>query len=180
MSKTKKILVSFSLVFIFILSVLGIAALAGCAEEETKYDVAIRVACSDGTTYDFPVGTDERHITIPYDGTERTFWVDKFNLPDHPRWSDEWISPSGEGANVFISTFGKVDQKYDEEPPESARFIVKSLEFQNNISLYHNNLKGEINYDNIKKINYWDSMRDSSCCKRLRIDGVYNGKCIRN
>lgn len=120
MSKTKKILESFSLVFIFILSVLGIAALAGCAEEETKYDVAIRVACSDGTTYDFPVGTDERHITIPYDGTERTFWVDKFNLPDHPRWSDEWISPSGEGANVFISTFGKVDQKYDEEPPESA------------------------------------------------------------
>ena len=43
MSKTKKILVSFSLVFIFILSVLGIAALAGCAEEETKYDVAIRL-----------------------------------------------------------------------------------------------------------------------------------------
>lgn len=92
---------TFLCVFIAVLSVLGIAALAGCAEEETKYDVAIRVACSDGTTYDFPVGTDERHITIPYDGTERTFWVDKFNLPDHPRWSDEWISPSGEGANVF-------------------------------------------------------------------------------
>lgn len=92
---------TFLCVVIAVLSVLGIAALAGCAEEETKYDVAIRVACSDGTTYDFPVGTDERHITIPYDGTERTFWVDKFNLPDHPRWSDEWISPSGEGANVF-------------------------------------------------------------------------------
>lgn len=92
---------TFLCVVIAVLSVLGIAALAGCAEEETKYDVAIRIACSDGTTYDFPVGTDERHITIPYDGTERTFWVDKFNLPDHPRWSDDWISPSGEGANVF-------------------------------------------------------------------------------
>ncbi len=92
---------TFLCVVIAVLSVLGIAALAGCTEEETKYDVAIRVACSDGTTYDFPVGTDERHITIPYDGTERTFWVDKFNLPDHPRWSDEWIFPSGEGANVF-------------------------------------------------------------------------------
>ena len=92
---------TFLYVFIAVLSVLGIAALASCTEEETKYDVAIRVACSDSTTYDFPVGTDERHITIPYDGTERTFWVDKFNLPDHPRWSDDWISPSGEGANVF-------------------------------------------------------------------------------
>lgn len=64
---------TFLCVVIAVLSVLGIAALAGCAEEETKYDVAIRVACSDGTTYDFPVGTDERHITIPYDGTEPHF-----------------------------------------------------------------------------------------------------------
>ena len=77
--------------------------LAACADgtEETKYDVAIRVACSDGEIYEFPVGTDEKHVTIPYDGEERTFWVDSYNLPNHPRWSDDWFSPSGEGANVF-------------------------------------------------------------------------------
>ncbi len=70
-------------------------------EEQRKYDVAIRVACSDGEIYEFPVGEDEKHLTIPYDGTERTYWVDSYNLPDHPRYSDEWLSPSGEGANVF-------------------------------------------------------------------------------
>lgn len=120
---------TFLCVVIAVLSVLGIAALAGCAEEETKYDVAIRVACSDGTTYDFPVGTDERHITIPYDGTERTFWVDKFNLPDHPRWSDEWISPSGEGANVFGKTMtycapGGLNQSYSGPVKEIGEYCI--------------------------------------------------------
>ena len=72
---------------------------------QTKYDVAIRVACSDGEVYEFPVGTDEKHITIPYDGVERTYWVKEYNLPDHPRYSDDWFSPSGEGANVFQTEY---------------------------------------------------------------------------
>lgn len=82
-------------------------ALAACEEKESKYDVAIRVACSDGNIYEFPVGEDEKHVTIPYDGIERTYWVDSYNLPDHPRWSDDWFSPSGEGANVFGISIAK-------------------------------------------------------------------------
>ena len=74
---------------------------------QTKYDVAIRVACSDGEVYEFPVGEDEKHVTIPYDGIERTYWVDSYNLPDHPRYSDDWFSPSGEGANVFGLSIAK-------------------------------------------------------------------------
>lgn len=70
-------------------------------DEDKKYDVAIRIGCSDGTIYEFPVGEDEKHVTIPYDGEERTFWVESYNLPDHPRYGDEWFAPSGEGANVF-------------------------------------------------------------------------------
>lgn len=76
-------------------------AFAACTEEDTKYDVAIRVECSDGRIYEFPVGTDELHIEIPYTGRKRTYWVDSYNLPDHLRWGNEWFSPSGEGANVF-------------------------------------------------------------------------------
>lgn len=87
-------------------------------EEDKKYDVAIRIGCSDGNIYEFPVGTDELHIEIPYDGTERTYWVYKYNLPDHPRYSDVWFDPTGEGANVFDSSLGKVYQMHDEEPPE--------------------------------------------------------------
>ena len=106
--KLNKCTVKFTRVFmlfaIFAFCVANCVLLSACSEqheEQTKYDVAIRVACSDGSTYTFPVGEDEKHVTIPYDGIERTYWVDSYNLPYHPRWSDKWFSPSGEGANVF-------------------------------------------------------------------------------
>lgn len=76
-------------------------------EEDKKYDVAIRVGCSDGNIYEFPIGTDELRIEIPYDGTERTYWVDSYNLPGHPRYSDVWFDPTGEGANVFGLSIAK-------------------------------------------------------------------------
>lgn len=96
----------FAMLATVVLCVAFYAVFSACGdrEKETKYDVAIRIGCSDGKIYEFPVGTEERHITIPYDGTERTFWVNSYNLPDHPRWSDNWFSPSGEGANVFGKT----------------------------------------------------------------------------
>ena len=106
--KRKKCIIQLKRIFILFaalfLCVTLCAAFTACGEQtegETKYDVAIRVACSDGSIYEFPVGEDEKHVTIPYDGIERTYWVDSYNLPDHPRWSDKWFSPSGEGANVF-------------------------------------------------------------------------------
>lgn len=105
--------------------------LAACADgtEETKYDVAIRVACSDGGIYEFPVGTDEKHVTIPYDGAERTYWVDSYNLPNHPRWSDDWFSPSGEGANVFGKTMsycppGGLNQSYTGPVKEIGEYCI--------------------------------------------------------
>lgn len=106
--KISRIFIKFGRIFTMsatlILCLMCCMPLSSCEEqdeEQRKYDVAIRVACSDGEIYEFPVGEDEKHLTIPYDGTERTYWVDSYNLPDHPRYSDEWLSPSGEGANVF-------------------------------------------------------------------------------
>lgn len=87
----------------------GLGMIAGCDQGEKKYDVAIRIGCSDGSVYEFPVGTDEKHIEIPYDGVERSYYVRAYNLPEHPRWSKEWFSPSGEGANVFSKTMVYTD-----------------------------------------------------------------------
>lgn len=58
------------------------------SQKETKYDVAIRVKCSDGNIYEFLIGEDEKHITIPYDGTERTFTVAKYWLEGY---ADVWF-----------------------------------------------------------------------------------------
>ncbi len=64
--------------------------LAACADgtEETKYDVAIRVACSDGEIYEFPTDTTEKSATVQYTGTEREYRVVKYQLVG---FSDEWI-----------------------------------------------------------------------------------------
>ena len=97
----KKVIVTLMSIMIMLIAVMGLAACGGKDDKPEKYDVAIRVGCSDGTVYEFPVGKDELHIEIPYDGVERKFGVRAYNLPDHPRWSDEWFSPKGEGAQVF-------------------------------------------------------------------------------
>ena len=108
------------------------ALFTACGEQtdgESKYDVAIRVACSDREVYEFPVGEDEKHITIPYDGIERTYWVKEYNLPDHPRWSDKWFSPSSEGANVFSKTLsycppGGLNQAYTGPVKEIGEYCI--------------------------------------------------------
>ncbi len=118
MAKTKKLVISICLLLLLTLSFA--ICLIGCGDDKNKkYDVAIRIGCSDGNVYEFPVGTDELHVDYVYDGKERTFGVRAYNLPDHPRWSKDWISPSGEGANVFDTSLGKVNQRYDEEDPRS-------------------------------------------------------------
>ena len=76
---------------------------AGCSnDEEKKYDVAIRVACSDGTVYEFPVGKEEKHITIPYDGTKRTFKVKEYRLEGY---SDHWLDIVGPNDYKFDITY---------------------------------------------------------------------------
>ena len=104
---------AWAIVFAVLLFTICFGMFAGCNQGEKKYDVAIRIGCSDGNIYEFPVGTDEMHIEIPYDGIERRYGVTAYNLPKHPRWSKEWFSPSGEGANVFsfsiaMEHFGEV------------------------------------------------------------------------
>lgn len=39
--------------------------------------------------------------THRYDGMERTFYVKTYNMPDHPRWSEDWITPGSVYPNVF-------------------------------------------------------------------------------
>lgn len=95
MRKLKRIL---CLVFAFAICM----AFASCnGEKDKKYDVAIRVVSSDKEVYEFSVNTVSLSDTITYDGTERTYYVSEYNLPNHPRWSNEWISANNDGANVF-------------------------------------------------------------------------------
>lgn len=102
-----KISKTISMAVLSLIMICGICLVfTGCDDDkDKKYDVAIRIGCSDGNVYEFPVGTDELHVEFEYDGIERTFGVRAYNLPDHPRWSEDWLTPSGEGANVFSANY---------------------------------------------------------------------------
>lgn len=100
MTKNKKKL--WLAVCILLLFIICVGIFAGCNQGEKKYDVAIRIGCSDGSAYEFSVGTDELHIEIPYDVVERKYEVPAYNYPDHPTWSEHWISPNFESPNNML------------------------------------------------------------------------------
>ena len=76
----------------------------GCkkeSDENKKYDVSIKVKNNFDSEWIFEPGVNELTYTFDYTGKEMRFWVDSYNLPKHPRWSNEWFTPDSSGANVF-------------------------------------------------------------------------------
>ena len=78
-------------------------------EKDKKYDVTIRIACDDGGEWVFPPDVDEIRIERTYNGMEHRYYVDAYQLADKPGWENAWITPSGEGANVFQLSILHID-----------------------------------------------------------------------
>ena len=101
----------------------------GCkkeSDENKKYDVSIKVKNNFDSEWIFEPGVDELYYTFEYTGKEMRFWIDSWNLPKHPRWSNKWFEPNTSGANVFQASYGKVGQMYYEEDP---KFICERGEY---------------------------------------------------
>ena len=109
-----------------------VLSLCGCDDKDKKYDVTMKIRCKTKNEYGSVITEEEEWIFTPdvselhtereYDGLEHTYYLDTFNLPDHPRWSDTWFTPQGEGANVFGGTRDYL--YYDIEGNQS---VVKSV-----------------------------------------------------
>ena len=96
----------------------------GCkkeSDENKKYDVSIKVKNNFDSEWIFEPGVNELTYKFDYTGKEMRFWVDSYNLPKHPRWSNEWFEPNTSGANVFHADYGKIGQMYYEEDPKFIR-----------------------------------------------------------
>ena len=92
--------------------------LTGCGEKEKKkYDVTIKITNNFNGEWIFTPDVSELTYEFEYTGEEMYFYIDSYNLSDHPRWSEKWFAPSGEGADTFDTSYGKVNQRYDEEDP---------------------------------------------------------------
>ena len=96
------------------------------SDENKKYDVSIKVKNNFDSEWIFEPGVDELYYTFEYTGKEMRFWIDSWNLPKHPRWSNEWFKPNTSGANVFQADYGKIGQMYYEEDP---KFICERGEY---------------------------------------------------
>lgn len=124
MTKTRKILA----VLMCLLTLLIVCCnVVGCSKR--KYDVSIKIACSEVIngkytgrvleTFIFKPGVDEMHIERKYDGREYRYYVYQFNLPCHPQWSQTWFTPNDSGDDVFQSKLMRIGQKVDEESPKT-------------------------------------------------------------
>lgn len=108
---------------------------AGCSnDEEKKYDVAIRVACSDGTVYEFPVGKEEKHITVPYDGTKRTFKVKEYRLEGY---SDHWLDIVGPNDYKFTLKLYQIIEESDYKDIQVVDYIIEPGDYYVAISTWH-------------------------------------------
>ncbi len=100
----------------------------GCkkeSDENKKYDVSIKVKNNFGSEWVFEPGVDRLTDTFDYTGEEMKFWVDSYNLPKHPRWSNDWFTPNSSGANVFHKSilFGDGEKWYKEVKSVSDRGV---------------------------------------------------------
>ena len=101
----------------------------GCkkeSDENKKYDVSIKVKNNFDSEWIFEPGVEKLYYTFEYTGKEMRFWIDSWNLPKHPRWSNEWFKPNTSGANVLHADYGKIGQMYYEEDP---KFICERGEY---------------------------------------------------
>ncbi len=88
----------------FMLLCFGLASCGKAPQENQKYDVTIKIKNNYGSEWVFTPDVSELTYEFEYTGDEMNFYVDTYNLADHPRWSDKWLSPSGEGADIFHQT----------------------------------------------------------------------------
>ena len=104
----------FTFLLTIVLTLCTCIGFVGCKGNETpkdgKYDVSIRVVCDDGGSWDFSPDVDEIRIERNYDGREHRYYVGAYQLAEHPQFGDSWLTPSGEGANVFHSNLAYRDE----------------------------------------------------------------------
>ena len=101
--KIKKALTAIALCFMLVFA----SMLCGCGTTDNKtsepesYDVTIKLVSNLGDEWIFTPDIEKMSVTFDYTGEEMRIWVDTYNLPDHPRWKDLWLSPDIYGVDGF-------------------------------------------------------------------------------
>ncbi len=105
----------------------------GCdnnSDENRKYDIRIRLRSNLGDVVTFEPDEDDKTYEFEYTGEEMKFWVDSYNLPDHPGWRYKWFAAPRSGPNTFhMSMLYRVpggDYSVSEDPlKERGEYIIR-------------------------------------------------------
>lgn len=86
------------------ISALDVMIFAGCGGK-TKYEVSIKVVNTLGDEFIFTPDVDELSATYEYTGEDVGYYVDCYQMPDHPKYGDIWLEPMQQGYD-YISMYG--------------------------------------------------------------------------
>lgn len=103
MSNLKKGILQPGLLIVAVLMCLF--ACVGCAEEDKKYDVAIKVANNYGQEWIFTPDIDELYYEFEYTGEEMTFGVDAYYVYGDSHLGDRWLDCAGASINYFSGSY---------------------------------------------------------------------------
>ena len=73
--------------------------------DDGKYDISIKVVNTQGDEFIFTPDVDEISAIYQYTGEEVGYYVDAYNMPDHPKYGDVWLEPMQQGYD-YISMYG--------------------------------------------------------------------------
>ena len=104
MSNLKKGILQPGLLIVAVLMCLF--ACVGCAEEDKKYDVAIKVANNYGQEWIFTPDIDELYYEFEYTGEEMAVGVDEYYVYGDPQVGDRWLDCAGASINYFSGSWG--------------------------------------------------------------------------
>ena len=72
---------------------------------DKKYEVSIKVVNTAGDEFIFTPDVDEISRTFEYTGEDVWYYVDSYQMPDHPKYGDIWLEPMQQGYD-YISMYG--------------------------------------------------------------------------
>ena len=124
--KRKKWIKVLSLLFSVMLLCVGVV---GCTKDngEEKYDVQIKLKNNLGEEIIFDLETSKIYVEYEYTGEEIKFWVDSYNMPDHPRYGEDWLGTNS--SYGFSCRFHKLQHVSEEQP----KHIIEKGEYVYNI-----------------------------------------------
>ncbi len=112
--------------FFIVAILMSLFACVGCAEEDKKYDVAIKVANNYGQEWVFTPDIDELYYEFEYTGDEMTFGVDEYYVYGDPHLGDRWLDCAGVAINYC---FGNYWYKSPEGEYSDTRIIMEKGEY---------------------------------------------------